>query len=211
VHEAALKDGAFVNRDYIGYGGGFSGDVKPGWFGWEKDDIGFSAFAGDGIGRYAIASGGTGNNFPYLATNYGAPIGNLGLSSGNTCGYGHAGVVPTAACARNIRATTIGAWGGEVWYQHWWTPTIRSTADFGITHQDVPTSIIGSQAANGGPTSTGGIAAINKEIVGVHANLLWSPVPFIDTGFEYLWTHRQTVFNQKGDQNVALSRFRVRF
>src|SRR5262249_8802801 len=63
VHQAALKDGAFVNRDYIGYGGGFSGDVKPGWFNWSKDDIGFSFFAGDGIGRYA-GGGGAGNYFP---------------------------------------------------------------------------------------------------------------------------------------------------
>jgi Porin subfamily len=210
VHEAALKDGAFVDRTYIGYGGAFSGDVKPRWFNWQKDDFGFTAFAGDGLGRYA-GGGGAGNYFPYLATNYGAPTGALGNSSGNSCGYGHAGVTPTAACAGNIRAATIPAWGGQFWYQHWWAPTIRSTALFGVTHEDVPTSIIGSQAATGGPAATGGAAAINKEIVDAQVNLLWSPVPFIDTGIEYLWTHRQTIYNLKGDQNIAMAMFKVKF
>jgi hypothetical protein len=210
VHQAALKDGAFVNRDYIGYGGGFSGDVKPRWFGWEKDDFGFNAFAGNGLGRYA-GGGGAGNYFPYLATNYGAPTGALGNGSGNSCGYGHAGVAPTAACAGNIRATTVGAWGGEIWYQHWWTPALRSTWEFGVTHEDVPTSLIGSVASTGGPAATGGAAAINKEIVDIHANLLWSPVPFIDTGVEYVWTHRQTIYNLKGDQNIVTAMFKVKF
>ena len=31
--------GAGVDRTYIGFGGAFSGDVKPGWFGWSKDFI----------------------------------------------------------------------------------------------------------------------------------------------------------------------------
>ncbi len=29
----------FVDRTFVGYGGGISGDVKPGWFGWDKDDF----------------------------------------------------------------------------------------------------------------------------------------------------------------------------
>ena len=28
-----FNDGHFISRDYLGYGGHFSGDVKPGWFG----------------------------------------------------------------------------------------------------------------------------------------------------------------------------------
>ena len=82
MHEAALVDGLHLNKQYIGYGGGVSGDVKPGWFGWAKDDIGFTAFAGNGLGRYA-GGGGAGTYFPYLATNYGAPATPLGASVGN--------------------------------------------------------------------------------------------------------------------------------
>src|SRR5579862_3084737 len=165
MHEAALIDGLHVNRQYIGYGGGVSGDVKPGWLGWVKDDIGFTAFDGDGLGRYA-GGGGAGNYFPYIATNYGAPAGALGASIGNPLGYGHVGGATTAAAAAGIRARTIQEYGAEIWYQHWWTPTLRSTADFGVVHQEVPLALIGS-LANGGP------AAVNKELVDAHLNLIW--------------------------------------
>src|SRR3984893_7862078 len=45
-----LNDGKFVDRTFVGYGGGVSGDVKPGWFGWEKDDFQFQFSVGSGIG-----------------------------------------------------------------------------------------------------------------------------------------------------------------
>ncbi len=217
VHQAAMVDGAHIDQQYIGYGGGFSGDVKPGWLGWQKDDIGFGAWAGNGLGRYA-GGGGAGNYFPYLATNYGNPVGPLGGTTGNPCGYGHAGVPSvgpgSAACAAGVRAQTIPEWGGEIWYQHWWTPTIRSTVDFGVTHQDVATALVGGLAAAtaaGGSTGGAAVSGINKELVNVHVNLLWSPVPFINTGFEYLYGHRQTIFNQKGDENILEYSFITKF
>ncbi|HEV2336520.1 MAG TPA: hypothetical protein VGS13_13545, partial [Stellaceae bacterium] len=188
VHQAAMVDGAHIDQQYIGYGGGVSGDVKPGWLGWQKDDIGFGAWAGNGLGRYA-GGGGAGNYFPYLATNYGAPVGALGNTTGNPCGYGHLGVPSvgpgSAACAAGVRAQTIPEWGTEIWYQHWWTPTLRSTLDFGVAHQDGATALVGglaAAAAAGGSTNGAGVSGINKALVNVHLNLLWSPVPFINTG-----------------------------
>jgi hypothetical protein len=194
AHEAALVDGNHVDQQYIGYGGGVSGDVKPGWFGWMKDDITFTTFAGNGLGRYA-GGGGAGNYFPYIATNYGAPATGLGAAVGNPLGYGHIAGATTAAAAVGIRAQTIPEYGVEISYQHWWTPTIRSTVDFGVVHQDVPTALIGT-LATGGPTG------VNKELINAHVNLIWSPVPFINLGMEYLYGHRQTVFNQRGDENI---------
>src|SRR5205823_5353467 len=47
-----VNDGRFVDRTFVGYGGGVSGDVKPGWFGWAKDDFQFQFSVGNGIGRY---------------------------------------------------------------------------------------------------------------------------------------------------------------
>ncbi|MGH7116533.1 MAG: DcaP family trimeric outer membrane transporter, partial [Stellaceae bacterium] len=35
--DLTIKDGKYVNQSFFGYGGGVSGDVKPGWFGWGKD------------------------------------------------------------------------------------------------------------------------------------------------------------------------------
>src|SRR5262252_8546840 len=61
------NDGHFIDRTYIGYGGHFSGDVKPGWFGWTKDDFLFSFIVGEGIGVYS--SGGWSLAVP-MATNF---------------------------------------------------------------------------------------------------------------------------------------------
>jgi len=41
--------------------------------------------------------------------------------------------------------------------------------------------------------------------------VVWSPVAFADVALEYFYGHRLTVGNGKGDENVLLSRFRVRF
>ena len=53
--------------------------------------------------------------------------------------------------------------------------------------------------------------AINKELVTVHANLIWNPVGFVDLGMEYAWGHRVVVANLKGDVNAVIGRFRLRF
>ena len=62
-----FNDGHFISREYLGYGGHFSGDVKPGWFGWAKDDFLFSFIAGEGIGDYT--SGGW-SNASAMSTNF---------------------------------------------------------------------------------------------------------------------------------------------
>jgi hypothetical protein len=203
VHEAQLEDGSFISQDYVGYGGGVSGNVQPGWLGWSKDNLGFQAYDGNGLGRYS-EGGGAGTFFPYLATNFGAPASALGAAVGNPCGYGHAAVAPTAACAAGIRAETIPEFGAEINYQHWWSPTIRSTVDFGFAHEQVPTSLLG-------PLALTGASAMNKEVEAAHANLIWSPVPFINTGFEFIWGHRQTVYNQRGDQQLIDYTFLIKF
>jgi len=52
LRDLDFNDGRFVSKQYVGYGGGISGDVKPGWFGWKKDDIVWQFTVGQGIGRY---------------------------------------------------------------------------------------------------------------------------------------------------------------
>jgi hypothetical protein len=117
----------------------------------------------------------------------------------------------SAACATGIRAATIGQWGGGIWYQHWWTPTIRSTAQFSVAHEDVPTALIGTKTQQGAAVHGFSSFSVNKELVDAHINLLWSPVPFVDTGFEYFYGHRQTVYNMKGDMNSIMYAFRMKF
>jgi hypothetical protein len=205
VQKLELQDGAFVSKEFVGYGGGFAGNVRPAWFDWVKDNLGFEAWAGDGLGRYAAGSGGGSNTFQHgLATNYGLVGGACVITTGVGCygnGNGGAGST-TAANGALVRAATVSQWGGQVNYQHWWTPTLRSTADFGIIHQDLPISLVRANATTAG---------YNKELLAAHLNLLWSPVPFVDTGFEYIFGHRVTLANTKGDDNTISYMFKVKF
>ena len=217
VRDEKLEDGRFITQEYIGYGGGFSGAVHPAWFGWIKDNLGFEAWAGDGLGHWGSDPG---TGFPGttmgLATNFGGTaVGCYGANATTTptpggltnppsltpCGTSSA-VANSAANAALVRATTITSWGGQVNYQHWWTPTLRSTLSGGVLHEDIPTNLIGLSAST---------FNFNKEGVTAHANLIWSPVPFINTGIEYVYGHRVTTFNAKGDENILDLAFQVKF
>src|SRR4029077_4362689 len=62
------SDGKFFARNFIGYGGHFGLDFKPGWFGWAKDNFTAHFTLGEAIGGYLNSS----TNFA-LVTNYGLP------------------------------------------------------------------------------------------------------------------------------------------
>ena len=192
VRWLSINDGRFVNRDYLGWGTGIGADVKPGWFGWAKDDIAFGFHGGDGIGYYISDAAGA------LSTNYMfAPA--------------------TAAQAATVRARTNWVFGGHLSYQHWWTSNLRSTADYSIVHTDVSSILTGAQrvpgTAAGAPASfvTGQNNASNKEIQSVHVNLIWSPVAFVDMGVEYMHAKRKVVSNITGESNSLQAVMRVKF
>jgi porin-like protein/outer membrane DcaP-like protein len=182
------NDGKFIDRTFLGYGGHISGDVKPGWFGWSKDDFLFSFVAGDGIGNYA--SGGEATLIP-MATNF---------TVTTAC------ATPQPGCAGGMAASNIifkpvfgySANGG---YQHWWTPNLRSTFAAGFAHQDVSSQLIG-------PTQA---ISNNKELWNAFVNLVWNPVAFITTGVQYMYGKRTVISNAKGTENVLIGKFRVAF
>jgi hypothetical protein len=183
-----INDGRFVDRTFIGYGGHVSGDVKPGWAGYAKDDFLFSFIAGNGIGNYS--SGGLSTAFNE-ATNF---------SIATACATPRVGCTGLAA-ASNILAEQIFAFSANGGYQHWWTPNLRSTVAAGIAHQDVNSQLIGPLEAN----------SANKELWNAFVNLVWNPVAFITTGVEYMYGHRVAVSNAKGNENVLIGKFRVAF
>ena len=206
LQKLELQDGAFITQDYVGYGGGVSGHVKPAWLGWTKDNFGFTAWAGSGLGRYAAGSGGGSATFTNaLATNFGGVgatcLAGKAAAFGAGC-YGNDPAATTAANAALVRARTINEFGGNINYQHWWTPNLRSSIDWGMHHQDIPISLVGANSTTAG---------YNKELMAAHANLMWSPVPFVTTGIEYTWGHRVTLANTKGDDNTIAAMFQVKF
>jgi hypothetical protein len=123
LRDLEFNDGRFVNKQYIGYGGGISGDIKPGWFGWQKDDIVWQFTVGEGIGRYIYD-----NTNAALATNYLA-------------------VPATPAAARSVIVKPIGEFGAVLGYQHFWLPELRSTAALGYSYYDIPSQLIGPTQA----------------------------------------------------------------
>ena len=171
-----VKDGFKVNRSYMGWGVHTGFDVRPGWLGWSKDDIILSGVYGKGIGRYlncvcSIA----------LVTNYPAAA--------------------AFAASTTFRSALSTSYGGELGYQHWWTPNLRSNINAGYFHQDLNSSLL--TAAETG--------VFNKELMTAHVNLLWNPVPFVTVGVEYMWGHRVVVSNLKGDENALEGKFAVAF
>jgi len=181
-----FQDGKYFDKQYIGYGGHLGVDVKPGWFGWVKDDIALQFEAGDGIGRYVNAS-----LSPSLASNFGG----TGLY-GNTLTTGAA---TGAAGAAAIRATTVNEAGGSLGYQHWWLDNLRSNFTGGWSYFDVPALLVGKTTS------------INKELYTAHVNLIWNPVSFVDIGLEYTWGQRTATNNMSATQNVLISKMAFRF
>jgi hypothetical protein len=184
LRDLTWNDGQFVDRSLIGYGGGISGNILPGWFGWAKDNITWQFNVGNGIGRFMMDSTNAG-----LATNYVVPPG---------C------ATPTRGCAlaaTDIIVSTIPAVGGVVGYQHFWLPTLRSTIAYGNVRYQVPAILVGPVEST----------VANKQLQSASINLIWTPVAFLDIGAEYFWGQRQVLANLTGNEQVLIGKFRLKY
>jgi hypothetical protein len=214
VRTDTLNDAQGLDRTYVGYGGTVSGDAHPfsgtpGPLG--KDDLGFVFAAGTEMAQQIPNGMG-------LVTNFGAPINVPGVGLVNPL----SGPFSTAWNARDtgqslpnsaifnginvrhaydllVKTQSPRSTGAKIWYQHWWTENLRSTLEVSGIWNAMNTNIVGPGTTN------------NKQLSITHANLFWSPVAFIDFGFEYAWGHRITVANFKGDAYTLQGEMRVRF
>jgi hypothetical protein len=197
-------DGHFFSHQFVGYGGHFGMDIKPGWFGWVKDDFTVQVEGGDGVGSYVNS-----NSNVSLATNYGAPATSPTIPGT----YGGLNGPTSAAAAGLIRVTTVEVIGAEVGYQHWWLDNLRSNINGGWQSMNgVPIKLVNANGTVGGTASSAGQAnALNKELFTAHVNLIWNPVSFVDVGVEYTWGQRTTLNNLHATQNALVSAFKFRF
>jgi Porin subfamily len=183
LRDLSFDDGRYVNSNILGYGGGISGDVKPGWFGWTKDDITWQFTVGDGLGRY-LSDGTNGG----IATNYADDVPSCAKAG---CSFP----------ATNISVQAIPEAGATAGYQHWWLPNLRSNVVYGIASYQVPSQLVGPLES----------LSANKQLMTAHGNLIWSPVAFIDTGIEYVWARRQVLAGLYGQEQALIGTFRVKF
>jgi hypothetical protein len=198
-----VTDGHYFAKQYIGFGGHLGADVKPGWFGWVKDDIIAHFVIGNTAGPYLNSSG----NID-LATNYGAS------STATLPGtYGGVNGPTSAASAANIIFHAVQSMGAEIGYQHWWLDNLRSNINGGFNAQySIPIRLVQANGTTAGTAITAGQAiSLNKELMSAHVNLIWNPVSFVDIGLEYAWGQRTTLSNQTATQNVLISKLAFRF
>jgi hypothetical protein len=198
VRNDQLNDGQHLDQSFVGYGGTISGDVHPfsgtpGPLG--KDDLGFGSTTG-------VELGGQMANSPGVATNFGQTLNVPGFGFVNpltNAQWNTANSATRRAYDRLVRSQSPLSRNGWIWYQHWWTENLRSTLEASMIWNSINTNLIA------------GCTSCNKQLSMTHANLIWSPVAFVDIGVEYAWGHRVTTQNFKGDVYVLQGSMRVRF
>jgi len=114
----------------------------------------------------------------------------------------YSALVPDAVVNTATNAMkTISAWGGLLGYQHWWSDTLRSTVVGSHLRQLDPSGIF----------TPGALAVQRKYWWTGTVNLIWSPVPQIDTGIEYIHENRTIGNGQRGNINRAQLSAKFRF
>jgi len=85
---------------------------------------------------------------------------------------------------------TFDQYGGFLAYRHFWINNLRSNLVYSYGAADNDTSFI---------TST--LDTTNKEFQSIHVNLIWSIVPSVDLGVEYLHGYREVESGAEGELN----------
>jgi hypothetical protein len=166
--------GALPNFTKTGYGLNLTGHLNT----WGKDTLKAGAFWGKGVDHYMGDYGG----------NQGMEVG-----AGPTCGGG------TTAKETWCGAYIPTSYGLYAAYQHFWTEALRSTFGAGYSHVDTNVNYTIMPAAIGmlGPFYNAANVD-NESHFSAVANLVWSPVPKVDLGLEYLYYHVTYLTNDAG-------------
>ncbi len=198
VRTDRLNDGQSLDQKFVGYGGTISGDVHPfsgtpGALG--KDDLGFGFGAGaETAGQLANGAG--------VVTTFGRTLNVPGFGSVNpltSTAWNTANSATRQAYDRVVQSQSPRSTDAWIWYQHWWTENLRSTLEVSGIWNSLNTNLLGA------------CTSCNKLLSASRANLIWSPVAFVDMGVEYGWGHRVTTQNFKGDAYELIGSMRVRF
>ncbi|MEJ2534522.1 MAG: DcaP family trimeric outer membrane transporter [Gammaproteobacteria bacterium] len=81
----------------------------------------------------------------------------------------------------------IDSWAAFAAYRHWWSANLRSSAVLGYLDVDNDTELTGLDATS--------------EVTSFHLNLIYSPLPKLDLGVEYIFANREIESGEDGDMN----------
>jgi hypothetical protein len=127
---------------------------------------------------------------------YGRGLGRHLLAS--TGGFG--AVINGTANAFTLR--TVAQYGGQIWIQHRWTDTLRSSLVYGRSRNDYVQQVAGGLGSAGSRT---------QDYWTVHANLIWRPVPRVDIGVEYIYAFSGIVNSANGELHRIQVSFKYNF
>ena len=92
---------------------------------------------------------------------------------------------------------TSDQYGVVAGYQHYWLDNLRSSVIYSIAERDNDMNFVTDGA--------------DKQYQSVHANLIWSPVPRVNMGIEYIWAYREVENGEDGDMNRVQAGFQYKF
>ena len=122
----------------------------------------------------------------------------LGAYIQDTAGLG-LDAAPSSAADSSLKA--IPAFGLWAAYQHWWSPSLRSTATYGFVRLDDDFDLWPQTDDTG----------TYKQTHYASANLIWSPWPPFDVGIEYLFGHRAVTDRTAVDGSTTGQNHRIQF
>ena len=98
--------------------------------------------------------------------------------------YLESGADQGASITADGKLDTQFGYGGFITYKHWWTETISSNFDFGMSAFDL------------NPDED---PEANKRLLSSHLNLIWTPHRQLEFGLEYVWGKRKVHDGRTGD------------
>jgi hypothetical protein len=88
-------------------------------------------------------------------------------------------------------------YGGFVSYQHFWLDNLRSTVIYSYAERDNDLAYVTD--------------SVDNKYQSAYANLIWSPIPRVNVGLEYIWAYREVENGDDGDMNRVMGSFQYKF
>lgn len=137
-------------------------------------------------GTYKIPEFGLGANTVGGSALYGEGIGRY-----NVTGVGH-GAALIGAGTGSARLEAQESWSASGWVQHNWTDEVWSVAAVGYTETDFDGGL--------GAAALAACGLCNEDILSLHLNTFWEPVPDVILGIEFIngWADHETLGDRRG-------------